>query len=101
MTERDRTIALYTFLREFVQLRTKTVRDISRYEQDGQVIWAADIPREHGCHALVGAGMDRIIHAHYVGNVEPLPLTARAQIALATIGTAAGPGITTLLDKDS
>lgn len=44
MTERDRTIALYTFLKEFVQLRTKTIRDISRYEQDGQVIWAADIP---------------------------------------------------------
>ena len=25
MTERDRTIALYTFLKEFVQLRTKTI----------------------------------------------------------------------------
>ena len=50
---------------------------------------------------LVGAGIDRIIHAHYVGNVAPLPLTARAEIALATIGTAAGPRITTLLDKDS
>ena len=52
MTERDRAIALYTFLREFVQLRTKTIRDISRYEQDGQVIWAAEIPREHGCHCI-------------------------------------------------
>ena len=50
---------------------------------------------------LVGAGIDRIIHAHYVGNVAPLPLTARAQIALATIGTDGGPRITTLLDKDS
>lgn len=52
MTERDRTIALYTFLKEFVQLRTKTIRNISRYEQDGQVIWAADIPREDGCHCI-------------------------------------------------
>ena len=52
MTERDRAVALYTFLKEFVQLRTKTIRDISRYEQDGQVIWAADIPREHGCHCI-------------------------------------------------
>ena len=50
---------------------------------------------------LVGAGIDRIIHAHYVGKVAPLPLTARAQIALATIGTEGGPRITTLLDKDS
>ena len=52
MTERERAVALYTFLKEFVQLRTKTIRDISRYEQDGQVIWAADIPREHGCHCI-------------------------------------------------
>ena len=52
MTERDRTIALYTFLKEFVQLRTKTIRDLSRYEQDGQVIWAAEIPRERGCHCI-------------------------------------------------
>ena len=52
MTERDRAIALYTFLKEFVQLRTKTIRDIARYEQDGEVIWAADIPREHGCHCI-------------------------------------------------
>ena len=47
---------------------------------------------------LVGAGIDRIIHAHYVGKVAPLPLTAQAQVALATIGTEGGPGITTLLD---
>ena len=52
MTERERALALYTFLQGFVQLRTKTIRDISRYEQDGQVIWAADIPREHGCHCV-------------------------------------------------
>ena len=52
MAERDRAVALYTFLKEFVQLRTKTIRDISRYEQDGQVIWAAEIPREHGCHCI-------------------------------------------------
>ena len=52
MTERERAVALYTFLKEFVQLRTKTIRDISRYEQDGQVIWAAEIPREHGCHCI-------------------------------------------------
>ena len=52
MTERERAVALYTFLKEFTQLRTKTIRDISRYEQDGQVIWAADIPREPGCDCI-------------------------------------------------
>lgn len=50
---------------------------------------------------LVGAGIDRIIHAHYVGNVAPFPLTAQAQIALATVGTDGGPSITTLLDRAS
>lgn len=50
---------------------------------------------------LVGAGIDRIIHAHYVGNVAAFPLTARAQIALATIGADGGPSITTLLERDS
>ena len=52
MTEHERAVALYTFLREFTQLRTKTIRDISRYEQDGQIIWATDIPREHGCDCI-------------------------------------------------
>ena len=37
-----------------VQLRTKTIRDIPRYEQDGQVIWAADIPRETAAIASLG-----------------------------------------------
>ena len=35
---------------------------------------------------LVGAGIDRIIHAHYVDKLQPLPLVARAQVALATVG---------------
>ena len=49
---------------------------------------------------LVGAGIDRIIHAHYADDVAPLSLTARARAALATIGTVAGPRITTLLERD-
>ena len=52
MTEREQAAALYTFLREFAQLRTRTIRDISTYERDGQVIWAADIPREPGCDCV-------------------------------------------------
>ena len=52
MTERERAVSLYTFLKEFARLRTKTIRDIARYEHDGQVIWATDIPREHGCACI-------------------------------------------------
>ena len=49
VTERERAVALYTFLKEFAQLRTRTIRDIDSYDQ---VIWAADIPREHGCDCI-------------------------------------------------
>ena len=49
MTDREGAIALYTFLKEFAQLRTRTIRDISAYEQ---VIWAADVPREPGCDCI-------------------------------------------------
>ena len=50
---------------------------------------------------LVGAGIDRIIHAHYVEELQPLPLVARARLALATVGSAGGPAITDLLGTDS
>ena len=49
---------------------------------------------------LVGAGIDRIVHAHYVDRISPLALVARAKLALATIGTRDGPGITELLVTD-
>ena len=46
---------------------------------------------------LVGAGIDRIIHAFYVDNLWPLQLVARAKIALGTVGSTTGPSCTTLL----
>ena len=46
---------------------------------------------------LVGAGLDRIIHAHYVDRLNPLQLVARARIALSTVGTRGGPSCTELL----
>lgn len=49
MTDLERAISLYTFLKEFVQLRTRTIRDISQYEQ---VVWAVDVPREPGCDSI-------------------------------------------------
>ncbi len=52
MTERNNAIALYTFLKEFAQLRTKITRDISQYEREGQVLWASQIPRESGCYCI-------------------------------------------------
>ena len=49
VTERENAVALYTFLKEFAQLRTRTIRDIDSYEQ---VIWTADVPREDGCDCI-------------------------------------------------
>ena len=49
MSECESAVALYTFLREFAQLRTRKISDFSAYEQ---VIWAADVPREHGCDCI-------------------------------------------------
>ena len=49
---------------------------------------------------LVGAGMDRIVHALYAERLTPLPLVARAKRALATIQTSAGSRITALLAPD-
>ena len=47
---------------------------------------------------LVGAGIDRIIHAHYVDDLSPLQLVARAKVSLATVGTKSGPACTRLLN---
>ncbi len=52
MTERENAIALYSFLKEFAQLRTRITRDVSQYEREGQVLWAHQIPREEGCYCI-------------------------------------------------
>lgn len=49
------------------------------------------------CAPLVGAGLDRVIHAHYVDKLTPLQLVARAKTALMTVGTIHGPSCTHLL----
>ena len=46
---------------------------------------------------LVGAGIDRLIHSHYVDGLSPLQLVARAEVSLATAGTRGGPACTRLL----
>lgn len=44
-TAKDRSIRLFTFLRELSELRTKAVRSWREYEEKGQVIWLDSIPR--------------------------------------------------------
>lgn len=44
---RNQGIALFTFLKELAQLRTRTIRDIAQYDE---VLWLSEIPRESQCH---------------------------------------------------
>ncbi len=46
---RDRTIKLFTYLRELSELQSKTVRTIDQYEK---TLWFKEIPREPGCHCI-------------------------------------------------
>jgi hypothetical protein len=46
---------------------------------------------------IVGAGIDRLIHAHYVDRASPLEVVARARLGLATVGLAGGPRCTSIL----
>lgn len=44
---RRRAISLYTFLKEFAELRAETIRSFERYDQ---VLWLEDVPREPECY---------------------------------------------------
>lgn len=43
---RDRSIRLFTFLRELTELRTKAIRTLDQYEK---VLWLNQIPQDSGC----------------------------------------------------
>lgn len=47
---------------------------------------------------LVGAGLDRLVHASLTQGLEPLELAARAENSLALVGDPLGRGVTRLLD---
>lgn len=45
----DRSIRLFTFLKELSELRSRTVRNYDQYEH---VLWFHEIPRHHSCHCI-------------------------------------------------
>jgi hypothetical protein len=47
---------------------------------------------------LVGAGLDRIIHATLVEGLDPLDLAARADVGLKLVGGETGLGVVDLLE---
>lgn len=47
---------------------------------------------------LAGAGMDRITHGHYVQNLKPLELVAKANLALSLAGRDSPLGCVELLE---
>lgn len=48
---------------------------------------------------LLGAGLDRLVHAQLTNGVTPLNLAARAENSLALIGDHLGPSVTDLLES--
>ena len=50
---RERAIALYTFLKEFAELRSEVVRHLDRYDE---VLWLGEIPRERECYSAAWRG---------------------------------------------
>jgi hypothetical protein len=47
---------------------------------------------------LVGAGLDRIVHAKLIAQVTPLELAARAANSLELVGDDIGPSVVTMLE---
>jgi hypothetical protein len=46
---RDKAIRLFTYLYEFVRLRSRLIASLEEYEQ---ILWLDDIPREPECYCV-------------------------------------------------
>ena len=55
---REDATARFEFLREVVKLRSKAVRSLDKYADDGEVLWLADTPRGPGCSCAAWSGED-------------------------------------------
>ena len=84
---RSRAVALYGFLKEFTELRTKTVRSVDEYEH---VLWFSDIPKERECDCAAWHRGEDGEHAE-VWIAIPQPRLARPQTSSGP-RTVAGPG---------
>ena len=51
---RDRSIRLFTFLKELTELRGRTIRNYDQYEK---LVWLQEIPRYQGCHCIAWKAM--------------------------------------------
>ncbi|WP_152690566.1 hypothetical protein [Jiangella alkaliphila] len=47
---------------------------------------------------LIGAGLDRVVHAQLIGELSPLDLAARAENSLSLAGDVLGPSLTDMLE---
>ncbi|MFC1428588.1 hypothetical protein ACEZCY_36040 [Streptacidiphilus sp. N1-12] len=47
---------------------------------------------------LIGAGLDRVVHAYYTEGLEPLDLAARAEVALQLVNGETGLSLVELLE---
>ncbi len=66
---RDKAVRLFTYLQEFVQLRSRVTRDCSDYRA---LLWFYEIPREHGCFSIAwGTGRDDDVWIEMKRKKEP------------------------------
>ncbi len=71
---RNRAASLYTFLKEFTELRTKTIRSVEQYED---VLWLSDVPHEPECDcAAWHRGQDREGGEIWLEIHQPRPVPA-------------------------
>ena len=74
---RDRAVRLFKFLRELALLKSKTVRDLSEYEQ---VVWFHDIPDYKSCLSVLTAESDKLQDATWL-EIRQSPEPKRPAIA--------------------
>jgi hypothetical protein len=63
---RERALRLLRYLQEFIKLRSKFVRTVEDYKNDGLVVWLADIPQEQGCASPLWAELGEGRHGTWL-----------------------------------
>lgn len=91
--------ATLTTVREYAaQSLRRLYRQRNLVMHGGRTEGAALRPALRTAAPLVGAGLDRIVHAWFRDSVHPVQLAAKAELSLELVGTGAGPDVTGLLE---
>jgi len=80
----EKAVRLFTFLKELMELSSKTVRSLEQYEN---VLWISGIPKEQGCYCAFwetdygdGEPPDVWLEVHKPNRIPPPPLPKKLQL---------------------